>query len=130
MKNNTILKKISIAQNLRHFEMKEIFELGGLKLSSSQIKAYMAGPSNKNYEKITSEDFESFLNGMIVFSRGEKDEPNIIPRAIEHYILGLMQAGESDALDELRCLVEDAKDGIVQDCDDEKVIETTDTSQG
>jgi len=130
MKNNTILKKISIAQNLRHFEMKEIFELGGLKLSSSQIKAYMAGPSNKNYEKISSEDFESFLNGMIVFSRGEKDEPNIIPRAIEHYILGLMQAGESDALAELRCLVEDAKDGIVQGCDDEKVIETADISQG
>ncbi|MBL1352318.1 MAG: DUF1456 family protein [Zetaproteobacteria bacterium] len=117
MKNNTILKKISIAQNLRHFEMKEIFELGGLKLSSSQIKAYMAGPSNKNYEKITSEDFESFLNGMIVFSRGEKDEPTTIPRAIEHYVLGLMQAGHSDALDELRCLVEDAKDGIVQGCD-------------
>jgi len=117
MKNNTILKKISIAQNLKHFEMKEIFELGGLKLSSSQIKAFMAGPSNKNYEKISSEDLESFLNGMIVFSRGEKDEPNTIPRAIEHYVLGLMQAGESEALDELRCLVEDARDGIVQACD-------------
>jgi len=123
MKNNTILKKISVAQNLRHFEMKEIFELGGLKLSSSKIKAFLAGPSNKNYEKISDEDFETFLNGMIVFSRGEKDEPDVIPRAIEHYILGLMQAGQSVALDELRCLIEDARDGIVQGCDVEAVAD-------
>jgi len=109
--------------------MKEIFKLGGLTLSSSQIKAYMAGPSNKNYEKISTEDFESFLNGLIVFSRGEKDEPNIIPRAIEHYVLGLMQAGESIALDELRCLVEDARDGIVEGCDTETVLKDDDIAK-
>ena len=119
MKNNTIFKKITIAQNLKHFEIKDIFELGQLKLSSSQIKAYMAGPSNKNYEKLSDAHFEAFLNGLIIFSRGEKEAPEIIPRAIEHYILGLMQAGLSETLDEMVALIEDAKDGIVTGCDSE-----------
>jgi len=119
MNNNSILKKIIISQNLKHFESKEIFELGGLKLSSSQIKAFMAGSQNKNYEKLSDEQLEAFLNGLIIFSRGERDNADMIPRAIESYILGLMQAGQSDILEELLCLIEDAKDGIVQGCNDE-----------
>ncbi|MDQ6981462.1 MAG: DUF1456 family protein, partial [Mariprofundus sp.] len=38
MTNNNILKKITIACKLKHFEIKENFELGGFELSSSQIK--------------------------------------------------------------------------------------------
>jgi len=117
MNNNAILKKIIISQSLKHFESKEIFELGGLKLSSSQIKAFMAGSQNKNFEKLSAEQLEAFLNGLIIFSRGERENPDMVPRAIETYILGLMQAGHSDTLDELSCLIEDAKDGIVQGCD-------------
>jgi len=116
MNNNAILKKIIISQSLKHFESKEIFEMGGLKLSSSQIKAFMAGSQNKNFEKLSAEQLEAFLNGLIIFSRGERENPDMVPRAIEGYILGLMQAGHSDTLDELTCLIDDAKDGIVQGC--------------
>jgi len=119
MNNNSILKKIMIGQSLKHFESKEIFELGGLKLSSSQIKAFMAGSQNKNYEKLSDEQLEGFLNGLIIFSRGERENPEMVPRAIESYILGLMQAGHSDTLDEISCLIEDAKDGITQGCDND-----------
>jgi len=120
MNNNSILKKIMISQSLKHFESKEIFEMGGLKLSSSQIKAFMAGSQNKNYEKLSDEQLEAFLNGLIIFSRGERENPEMVPRAIENYILGLMQAGHRDTLEEISCLIEDAKDGIVQGCDDNK----------
>ena len=118
MNYNTILKKIIIAQKLKHFECKDIFELGGLKLSSSQIKAFMAGSQNKNYVKISDEQLEAFLNGLIIFSRGESESPDMIPRAIENYIIGLMQSGQSETLDELSSLIEDAKDGIVSGCDE------------
>ena len=47
MTNNAILKKISIANNLKHFELKEIFELGGLEFRSSQIKAFSAGNKDR-----------------------------------------------------------------------------------
>jgi hypothetical protein len=112
MTNNAILKKIIIANNLKHFELKEIFELGGAEFSSSQIKAFMAGSKNKNYEQISDEFFEAFLNGFIIFSRGPVDEPTLLPRTIESFIIGLIESGNTGAIEEIRCLIEDASDAM------------------
>jgi uncharacterized protein YehS (DUF1456 family) len=112
MTNNNIFKKITIANNLRHFEIKEIFELGGFELSSSRIKSFMAGSQNKNYEKLSDELFEGFLNGFIIYSRGPVDDPTLLPRTIENYIIGLIESGNRDALQEIRCLIDDASDEL------------------
>jgi len=112
MKNNAILKKITIANNLKHFEIKEIFELGGFEFSSSQIKAFMAGSQNKNYEKLSDEQFEAFLNGFILYSRGTIEEPSLLPRTIENFIIGLVESGNSGAIEAIRCLIEDVNDEI------------------
>ena len=112
MKNNSIIKKISIANNLKHFEIKEIFELGGFEFSSSQIKAFMAGSQNKNHEKLSDEQFEGFLNGFILYSRGTLEDPTLLPRTIENFIICLIEAGNAAAIDEIRCLIEDAKDNM------------------
>ncbi|MDQ6998886.1 MAG: DUF1456 family protein [Mariprofundus sp.] len=112
MKNNVILKKIIIANNLKHFELKEIFELGGFTFSSSQIKAFMAGSQNKNHEKVNDEQFEAFLNGFILYSRGPVDEPTLLPRTIENFIIGLVESENTGAIEEIRCLIEDASDGL------------------
>ncbi len=109
MTNNNILKKIAIANNLKHFEMKEIFGLGGFEFSSSRIKAFMAGPKNKNYEKLSDEYFEGFLNGFIIYSRGSVDEPTLLPRTIESHIIGLIESGNHDAIEEIRGLIEAVK---------------------
>jgi len=107
MTNNNILKKITIANNLKHFEIKEIFELGGFAVSSSQIKAWMAGSQNKNYDRLNDEQFEGFLNGFIIYSRGPVDEPTLLPRTIENFIIGLVESGKHDAIEELRGLLPD-----------------------
>jgi len=107
MSNNNILKKIAIANNLKHFEMKEIFELGGCEFSSSRIKAFMAGSKNKNYEKLSDEFFEGFLNGFIIYSRGPVDEPTLLPRTIESHIIGLIESGNAEAIEEIRGLIGD-----------------------
>ena len=112
MTKNNILKKIAIANNLKHFELKEIFGLGGFDFSSSQIKAFMAGSQNKNFEKLTEEQFEGFLNGFILYSRGPVDEPTLLPRTIENFIIGLIESGNSGAIEEIRCLIEDVNDEI------------------
>ena len=114
MTNNNILKKISIANNLKHYEVKECFELGGFELSSSRIKAFMAGSQNKNHEQLNDEMFEGFLNGFIIYSRGSVDEPNLLPRTVENYIIGLVEAGNTDAIEEVRCLIDDASDALEQ----------------
>jgi len=108
MTNNHILKKIAIANNLKHFDIKECFELGDCDVSSSRIKGFMAGPQNKNHEKLNDEMFEGFLNGFIIYSRGSVDEPNLLPRTVENYIIGLIEAENGDALDEIRALLDDA----------------------
>ena len=112
MTNNNILRKITIANHLKHFEIKEIFELGGFKFSSSQIKAFMAGSQNKNFEKLSDEHFGGFLNGFITYSRGLLDDPTLLPRTIENFIIGLIESGNAGAIEEIRCLIEDAKDEI------------------
>lgn len=115
MTNNNILKKITIANSLKHFEIKEVFELGGFKLSSSQIKAFMAGSKNKNYEKLSDDLLEGFLNGYIIYCRGALDEPGQLPRMVESYIIGLIESGNADAIEEVRCLIEDASDSLLAD---------------
>ena len=112
MTNNNILKKITIANNLKHFEIKEIFELGGFEFSSSQIKAFMAGAKNKNYEKLSDEHLEGFLNGFIIYSRGPVDDPTLLPRTIESFIIGLIESGNMGAIEEIRCLIEDVQDNL------------------
>jgi len=109
MTHNNILKKIAIANNLKHFDIKECFELGGFELNSSRIKSFMAGPKNKNFENLSDEMFEAFLNGFIIYSRGSVDEPNLLPRTIESHIIALIEAGNEEALDEIRSLLDDAR---------------------
>jgi len=109
MTNNNILKKISIASHLRHFEIREVFELGSFKISSSQIKAFMAGTKNKNYEKLSDEYLEGFLNGFIIYSRGSLDDPCHLPRAIENSVISLIESGNTGAIKEILCLVEGAE---------------------
>jgi len=108
MTNNNILKKIAIANHLKHFEMKEIFELGSFEFSSSRIKAFMAGSKNKNYEQLSDEHFDGFLNGFIIYSRGALDEPGQLPRSIENYIIGQIESGNNEAIEEIRSLVDQA----------------------
>jgi len=112
MNNNHILKKIMIANNIKHFEAKEIFALAGCEVSSSQVKAFMAGSKNKNYIELSDEQLEQFLNGYILYARGSLEEPDLIPRAIENHVLDLLKNGNAVALEELGCLVNDAMDGL------------------
>lgn len=121
MNNNTILKKITIAGKLKHFEIKEAFELGGLTFSSSQIKAFMAGSQNKNYVKLTEKEFEGFLDGFIIYSRGQVDETSLLPRFIESFIIDLVESNNNDAIDEIRCLIEDARDEVNESTQQEEL---------
>ncbi len=123
MKNNSVFKKITIANNLKQFEVKEVFELGGLELSSSAIKGLSAGSQNKNHIKMTDDQLEAFFNGLILYWRGAKEETDMVPRGIENYIMNLMKDGNLDVLQELSCLIDDAKDGIVSGCADEAFVD-------
>lgn len=109
MDNNRILKKIIIANNLKHFEVQEVFSLGGLKCSSSQIKSFMAGARHKNHEHLSDEQLENFLNGLIVYTRGSLDEPDQLPRGIENYLISQIESGNKATLEEIDTLLSDLR---------------------
>ncbi|MBF0281098.1 MAG: DUF1456 family protein [Zetaproteobacteria bacterium] len=115
MSNNTILKKISIANNLKHFEIKEVFSLAEINLSSSQIKAYMAGSNHKNHEKLSDQYLEAFLNGLIIYARGSIDEPDLLPRMVENFIIDAVETSQDPIIEEIRCLLDDAQDELQGD---------------
>ena len=112
MDNNQILKKLSIALNLRHEDVREVFHLGGRDLSTSQTGARMVNPSNKNFKALDDEELETFLNGLITYSRGPKNAPNMVPLAIVNTVYSLGERGHTEALDSLGGLVEDLLEQI------------------
>jgi len=118
MINNVVFKKVTIANGLKQFEVKEIFELGGLELSSSAIKALSAGAKNKNYVKMTDDQLEAFMNGLIVYWRGDVDEPNMVPQGLENMVMNSNQ----DVLLELESLVTEAQIALKEDASKEQAV--------
>ena len=112
MDNNQILKKLSIALNLRHEDVREVLHLGGQDLSTSQTGARMVNPNNKNFKAVGDDELEAFLNGLITYSRGPKNAPNMVPLAIVNTVYSLGERGHTEALDNLGGLVEDVLEQI------------------
>ena len=107
MDNNKVLKKMAIAMNLRHEDVREIFHIGGTELSVSQSGALLVNPNNKNFQALSEEGLESFMDGLITYSRGPKGSPNIVPLAVANLVYFLGEKGREDALVALSKLVED-----------------------
>lgn len=117
MDNNRILKKVAIAANLRHEAVAEIFRLSGNTISPSQIRAFMAGPANKNFQALDDAMLEAFLDGLITYSRGTRDEPEALPQIFRHLVVHLAESERFDALEELTELAADALIAAVEDDD-------------
>jgi len=69
----------------------------------------MAGSRHKNHERLNDEQFEGFLNGFIIYSRGPVDAPALLPRTIENFVIALVESGNDDAIEELRGLLPEAQ---------------------
>ncbi len=86
MNNNYILVKIKHAMNLKNKDMVDIFKFGGISISEEEVQKLLEGAreniSDESYKladeikeitKCNNITLESFLNGLIIFKRGEKE---------------------------------------------------------
>lgn len=82
MNNNYILVKIKDAMDLNNKDMVEIFKFGGIVISEEEVQKLLENISDEgdkldnDIEEITkckNITLESFLNGFIIFKRGEKE---------------------------------------------------------
>jgi uncharacterized protein YehS (DUF1456 family) len=72
--NNLILKKLRIALNLKSDDMLRIFGLAGVYISESELSALFRKKGHKNYKECGDKFIRTFLKGLIIANRGERDE--------------------------------------------------------
>lgn len=71
--NNVVLKKISIALNLKQNEIREIIVSAGQEISKNSINAIFRGDLSRR-QKCSDQVLSAFLDGLILKNRGERIE--------------------------------------------------------
>ena len=112
MTNNEILKKVTISHNLRRSDVLEIMEMAGYMFSYSQIGTFMLNPDNRKYVKLENEVLQAFLDKLIIYSRGTKEQPHIPPRSVLNSILNLAERDMDEALNSIAECVQTAKKAV------------------
>ena len=72
MDNNDIMKKLRVALHLRDVDIIKILELVDFKISKSELGAIFQKEDHPNYIPCGDQLLRNFLNGLIIYKRGEK----------------------------------------------------------
>lgn len=62
--NNAMLKKVKIAMSLSSEDVQEIFELGGIEISASELTTFYRKKGHKHYKKCNDLHADAFLKGL------------------------------------------------------------------
>lgn len=65
--NNTILRKLRIAFELKENDMLEILELGEMSISKSELSAMFRSETHRNYVECQGQMLRKFLSGLNLF---------------------------------------------------------------
>lgn len=74
MTNNDFLRRLRYALNIRDNTMVEIFKLGNKKVSKDEVLNFLKKDFEEGYTKLSNQDLNLFLDGLIVKKRGKKEE--------------------------------------------------------
>ncbi|MFA6401869.1 MAG: DUF1456 family protein [Salinivirgaceae bacterium] len=77
MTNNDILKKLRVALHLRDEDIIEILKLVDFEISKSELGAVFRKEDHPNYKPCGDQLLRNFLNGLIIYRRGTRDEKPI-----------------------------------------------------
>jgi uncharacterized protein YehS (DUF1456 family) len=78
MTNNDVLRRLRYTFNFTNTQMVEIFGLGALEVNEEQLLIWLKRDDEEGYKSCPDTTFAHYLNGLIVFKRGRKDD-NPIP---------------------------------------------------
>lgn len=78
MNNNEILKRVKNILHLENDEMVKIFTFSNLKINSDQINNWIKDVEESGYQKLADHHLIPFLNGVIDYKRGKKEDS--VPR--------------------------------------------------
>jgi uncharacterized protein YehS (DUF1456 family) len=72
--NNDILKKLRVALELRDDDIIEILKLSDFEISKTELSALFRKEDHPNYKKCGDQLLRNFLNGLITYKRGPREE--------------------------------------------------------
>ena len=74
MNHNDRLTRLRYALDIRDIDMIKIFEFGGVTVTKEEVREMLKKKDEENYEmELTDENFERFLNGMIISQRAPRE---------------------------------------------------------
>ncbi|MBP9688982.1 MAG: DUF1456 family protein [Bacteroidia bacterium] len=76
MSNNDIIKKLRVALHLRNEHIIEILKLVDFKITPTELSAFFRSEDHTNFKPMGDQILRNFLNGLIIYKRGVKEENN------------------------------------------------------
>ncbi|MDA3939977.1 MAG: DUF1456 family protein [Spirochaetia bacterium] len=74
MNNNDILRRVNNILHLDNNKIVEIFNLANMKVDTKQIIGWLKEIEDSEYQKLGDHQLAPFLNGLIDFKRGKKED--------------------------------------------------------
>lgn len=74
MTNNDILKKLRVALSLRNDDIIEILKLANFDISKGALGDIFRNEDHPGYVEAGDQLLRNFLNGLIIYKRGVRDE--------------------------------------------------------
>ncbi len=75
MTNNDIFKKLRVALQLRDDQIVEILELVDFRISKGEVGNFFRSSDHPKYVECMDQILRNFLNGLVIYLRGTKEEP-------------------------------------------------------
>lgn len=75
MNNNDVFKKLRVALMFRDDDIIEILKLVDFKISKSELGAFFRKEDHPNYMDCGDQVLRNFLNGLVMYLRGTKENP-------------------------------------------------------
>ncbi|MGB0427450.1 MAG: DUF1456 family protein [Flavobacteriales bacterium] len=79
MNNNDVLKKTRVALQLTNDDIVKIMKLVDFKVTASELGAFFRADGHPKYKSCGDQMLRNFLNGLVIYMRGPKDDPNPKP---------------------------------------------------
>lgn len=83
MNNNDVFKKLRVALQLRDDQIVNILELVDFRISKAELGAFFRSQDHPNYMECGDQVLRNFLNGLVIYLRGTKENPTNAADVIE-----------------------------------------------
>ncbi len=77
-RNNYVLRKLRYALNLRERDIVKIFALDDYEIQEDKVTQFMEKEDTPMFRELSDKVLERFLNGLITFKRGKKDNSKYV----------------------------------------------------